>query len=108
MKKNNIEPIRSHLKSIADARYAANPIFLYGAYEAIDIYCDAKIAYHELMAGTITSYSIQGRSISKRDIGNFPWDSLVEDLLNYFTQEEIPDSPKGNLAINVDFSKGAY
>lgn len=108
MKNGNIEIIRNELKKIAEARfYATFPIKYAGACEAVDAFCDAKIAFKELNANTITSYSIQGKSITKRNISDIPWADLVDDLLVYFNEDEVPSINYANRSIGVDFSWGA-
>lgn len=107
MKNGNVEIIRNELKKIADERFASSPIKRASAHEAVDLYCDAKIAYKELNANTITSYSIQGKSITKRNIDDIPFADLIDTLALYFTEDEIPESIFANRSVGVDFSWGA-
>ena len=107
MNKGDVEIIREGLKQIASKRFAENPIRRAGANIAVDAVCDAKIAEADILTNTISSYSIQGRSITKRNVGDIPWGSLLEDLAHYFTDDEIPFHQTGNAVISVDFSGGA-
>lgn len=107
MKNGDIEIVRKGLKELAAEKYAGDSLMQAGANLAVDAFCDAKIAEVELNSNTITSYSIQGRSITKRNIADIPWVDLTADLLHYFTESEIPFRTFGNRTINVDFSGGA-
>ena len=66
MNKANIENIRSKLKGIAMQRFGLASTYYDGACIAVDMLCDAKIAEADLVSNSISSYSIQGRSITKR------------------------------------------
>lgn len=107
MKNGDIEILRKGLKELAARKYANYALLIAGANLAIDAFCDAKIAEVELNANTITSYSIQGRSITKRNIADIPWADLTADLLHYFNENELPFRTYGNRTIMVDFSWGA-
>lgn len=107
MKRGDVEIIREGLKKSAAEKYANYSMLVAGANLAVDKYCDSVIAEADLAANTISSYSIQGRSITKRNIGDIPWESLTEALLKYFTAEEIPFPIYGNRVISIDFTMGA-
>lgn len=107
MKNGDIEIIRQGLKELAQTKYASQPLVQAGANLAIDAVCDAKVAEVELNANTISSYSVQGRSITKRNLADIPWADLMDDLQHYFDEAEIPFRTFGNKAISVDFSLGA-
>jgi hypothetical protein len=107
MNRGDIENIRQKLKQIAFQRFGYGSVWLSASNIAVDALCDAKIAEAELMTNTISSYSIQGRSITKRNLADIPWDSLVNDCLTYFHESEIPFSSSGSRSISVDFSRGA-
>ena len=106
MNKADIENIRNKLKEIAQRRFGFGSLYFSGACISVDAFCDAKIAEAELMANTISSYSIQGRSITKRSISDIPYDALLADLENFFDASEIPFRLTSNRAIGVDFSRG--
>lgn len=106
MNKGDIENIRNKLKEIAFRRFGGGSVFLSAANIAVDTLCDAKLAEAELMTNTISSYSIQGRSITKRNLGDIPWDSLLADCEEYFHPSEIPFRKTSNCTIGVDFSRG--
>ena len=106
MNKGDIEVIRGELKRIAQVRFADRKAMVAGANIAIDVVCDAKVAEADLMANNISSYSIQGRSITKRNLADIPWDLLMGNLSYYFDPSEIPFPTTGNNAICVDFSGG--
>jgi hypothetical protein len=106
MNKANIENIRSKLKGIAVQRFGLASTYYDGACIAVDMLCDAKIAEADLVSNSISSYSIQGRSITKRNIADIPWHDLLADCLLFFNEDEIPFRLTGNVAIQVDFSGG--
>jgi hypothetical protein len=107
MNKADIENIRNKMKEIAQRRFGAGTILCSGAFIAVDSLCDAKVAEDELIANTISSYSIQGRSITKRNLADIPWDALLEDCLEFFNNNEIPFRLTGSCSIRVDFSGGS-
>lgn len=104
MNKADIENIRNKMKEIAQERFGAGTIRCSGAFIAVDSLCDAKIAEAEIATNTISSYSIQGRSITKKNITDIPWDSLLEDCLEFFNDNEIPFRVTGGRSIGVNFS----
>jgi hypothetical protein len=106
MNKSDIENIRNKLKEIAQRRYGLGSLYFSGACIAVDMLCDAKLAEADLVTNTISSYSIQGRSITKRNLGDIPWDSLMADLEEFFDPSEIPFRSTGGRSIRVDFSGG--
>lgn len=106
MNKADIENIRSKLKEIAQRRFGLGSLYFSGACIAVDMLCDAKLAEADIMTNTISSYSIQGRSITKRNLGDIPWDALLDDCLEYFNDEEIPFRKTGGRSVGVDFSGG--
>lgn len=107
----NIEMIRAGLIDVANRYYATkSQVRLGGALEAVDEYCDALIAKKDLLSNNITSYSIQGRSITKRSITELDTilSRLYNNLLDYFDEVDMPAPPASiNTGIKVNFSYGA-
>ena len=71
---------------------------------AIEEYCAAYRARLALADGTITSYSIQGRSITKRDIGDIPLEDLYAEVARYLPEEDLPKPADTPGAISFNFS----
>lgn len=107
MKRGDVEIIREGLRKLAAEKFVSYPMLVAGANIAIDEYCDAKLAEFDLVANTISSYSIQGRSITKRNIGDIDWGELTENLLRYFDASDLPFRVYGNRVISIDFTLGA-
>ena len=76
---------------------------------AIEEYCAAYRARLALADGTITSYSIQGRSITKRNIGDIPLEDLYAEIARYLPAEDLPKPADTPGALSFDFSRlGGY
>lgn len=71
---------------------------------AIEEYCAAYRARLQLADGTITSYSIQGRSITKRNIGDIDLESLYAEVARYLPADLLPKEADTPRAISFDFS----
>lgn len=76
--------------------------------EALAICSDlfaARQAYSDLIAGTISSYSIAGRSVSKRDPEALlrHIDRLTEQLANLLGDPSIINDPDAPAVARIDF-----
>lgn len=78
--------------------------------EALAVCADlfaARNAYSELLAGTISSYSIAGRSVSKRDPAALRdhIDSLTERLADLIGDPSIITDPDRPRTAEMDYSR---
>lgn len=74
-------------------------------HAAIEEYCAAYRARLQLADGTITSYSIQGRSITKRNIGDIDLEGLYAEVARYLPADILPKEAATPRAIGFDFSR---
>lgn len=103
MANENIEAIRTALNTLAEDQLdgVSKPV----ALAEISVYCNCREAIEALSSTTISSYSIAGRSVTKRDLSslaaqmNASWQRL-EALL-----DGLPDTST-NCVISLDHTKG--
>lgn len=98
-----VDRIRNALIQAANA-HLAEPRLAF-CLAAIEEYCAAYRARLQLSDGTITSYSIQGRSITKRNIADIDLDTLYAEVARYLPADVLPKDPDTPRAIGFDFSR---
>ena len=103
MEASVVDRIRNELIQAANANLTG--VRLAFCLTAIEEYCAAYRARLQLADGTITSYSIQGRSITKRNIGDIDLESLYAEVARYLPAEDLPKEPDTPRAIGFDFSR---
>lgn len=98
----NIEAIRAELNALANDQLTGLPRSM--VLEEISTYCNSRAAIDALSSTTISSYSVAGRSVTKRDIAsltaqmNSSW-SRIKSML-----DGIPDMSE-NKVISFDYSR---
>lgn len=98
-----VDRIRNELIQAANANLTG--VRLAFCLTAIEEYCAAYRARLQLADGTITSYSIQGRSITKRNIGDIDLDTLYAEVARYLPADLLPKEADTPRAISFDFSR---
>lgn len=99
----NIEAIRTALNDLANDQLTGLPKSM--ILSDISVYCNSREAVEALSSTTISSYSIAGRSVTKRDIASLnaamtvAW-QRIESML-----DGIP-SVTTNCVISLDHTKG--
>lgn len=100
-----LDLLRHSLLQIAKTRFAEKPTLHALCRLDVDAYCDAFQASIKLQSGEITSYSIAGRSVTKRDVGAIDLEGLYDNLARWFTADELPDSGSAS-TVGFNFSGG--
>lgn len=100
-----LDVLRHSLLKIASERFAQKPTLHALCRLDVDSYCDAYQASIKLQSGEISSYSIAGRSVTRRDVGSIDLDGLYGRLLRWFTSDELPDADSAS-TIGFNFSGG--
>lgn len=100
-----LDLLRHSLIQIAAERYADRPTLNALCRLDVDAYCDAFQASIKLQSGEISSYSIAGRSVTRRDVGSIDLTSLYDNLLKWFSEDELPNSTTAN-TVGFNFSGG--
>lgn len=100
-----LDLLRHSLLQIASERFADKPTLHALCRLDVDAYCDAFQASIKLQSGEITSYSIAGRSVTKRDVGAIDLEGLYDRLSRWFTTDELPESGAAN-TVGYDFGGG--
>lgn len=103
MDTSHLEEFRRLILAEAATRYGGHPIELALAKAALEAYCAAYRAYLKAVGNTVSSYSINGRSVTKATADGTAWREAYDRLRIYF-----PELPRQNTgaatAIAVDFS----
>lgn len=102
-----LDRLRAALLRVCFERYADRPIIQAACETAIGEYIAMRKAYGEIAAGVVASYSIQGRSISRRNLADLPIQEAYERLRTYFRDDELPDELPTSGVIGIDFTMGA-
>ena len=98
-----VDRIRNELIQAANANLTG--VRLAFCLTAIEEYCAAYRARLQLADGTISSYSIQGRSIPKRNIGDIDLEGLYAEVARYLPDDVLPKMPDTPRAIGFNFSR---
>lgn len=99
----NIEAIRTALNTLANEQLTG--VALSMVLAEVSVYCNSREAIEALASTTISSYSIAGRSVTKRDIA-----SLTVAMNNSLQRissvlDGIPDM-NTNSVMSIDHSTG--
>lgn len=105
MGNESIQNLKTALLKIIEAAYPADSLYRFEALMIAEQYISALEIFGQLNSGTISSYSISGRSVTKRDpsAALSLLDSLRTRLSSFI---DMPDDGTGPTHFNLDFSWG--
>lgn len=93
MDTSSIDTFRTLVLAEADRLYSANPITLALAKAALEAYCAAYRAYLKTVGNTVTSYSVNGRSVTKATADATAYRETYRTLREYFP--DLPEDATG-------------
>lgn len=103
MDTNGLDTFCGALRQEADRLYADSVLQCALAKSAIEAYRVAYAAYLKAAASTISSYSVNGRSVSRTAADSTLWREAYRRLLQFFPQLPIEASAAAQFTA-VDFS----